>query len=299
MVIQQLSSERDESVKQKKKKEKELCRLQALLVEAQQREQELRRQKEEQDHLEDRIRSFYQSEWEKLQQVIQQEATRWRTETEEKVELLRRQEDDRLQELRRIHQVELEQLQKNLKDSEASFSEQVSRLSAENQNLIQKLQNEEQKSLEPPPGRFLEQELDSLRVVLEMRNQQLQQKQQQLQELQPLAEANVRLQESVTRLRQENEDFRARLDKHAALTKRLSGQQEVLRRSLLSENQQNKRLSLENEELQWRLQHPELLPPPRGHAPIGHAPIGHAPIGHAPIGHAPIGHAPPQPLAPR
>lgn len=95
---------------------------------------------------------------------------------------------------------------------------------------------------------YLEQELDSLKVVLELKNNQLHQKEKKLMEMDKLVrlrhmfcqlqitstyhhpdqtvrmfvlqvETNVKLEECLKKVQQENEDYRARMDKHAALSK--------------------------------------------------------------------------------
>ena len=92
---------------------------------------------------------------------------------------------------------------------------------------------------------YLEQELESLKVVLEIKNNQLHQKEKKLMEMDKLVgiafstfltvfleslsvnlcdrslqvETNVKLEECLTKVQQENEDYRARMDKHAALSK--------------------------------------------------------------------------------
>lgn len=99
-------------------------------------------------------------------------------------------------------------------------------------------------------------------------------------------EANIKLEECLKRVQQENEDYKARMDKYAALSKyvcvnyvfffrvcsllqlsvapcrQLSSEQAVLQQSLQKESKVNKRLSMENEELLWKLQNCDLLPSP-------------------------------------
>lgn len=97
-------------------------------------------------------------------------------------------------------------------------------------------------------------------------------------------EANIKLEECLKRVQQENEDYKARMDKYAARSKyvcvcvcfpvcsllqlsvapcrQLSSEQAVLQQSLQKESKVNKRLSMENEELLWKLQNCDLLPSP-------------------------------------
>ncbi|KAM6941680.1 microtubule-associated tumor suppressor 1 homolog A isoform 2-T2 [Lycodopsis pacificus] len=248
--------------------------------------------KEELVQLEDRLRSFYQTEWDKVHQTYQEEANKCRMLMEQQVEELRsRQEAERknqevshsqkmeslklqyetsIQELNRIQQTDLENLNKTLKDTETSLSENICELSAEKGALNEKLKAEEErrrqiltdKNLKDSHTVYLEQELDSLKVVLEIKNNQLHQKEKKLMEMDKLLETNVKLEECLTKVQQENEDYKARMDKHAALSKHLSSEQAKLQQTLQKESKVNKRLSMENEELQWKLHNGDLLASP-------------------------------------
>lgn len=114
---------------------------------------------------------------------------------------------------------------------------------------------------------YLEQELESLKVVLEIKNNQLHQKEKKLMEMDKLVETNVKLEECLTKVQQENEDYKARMDKHAALSKQLSSEQAKLQQTLQKESKVNKRLSMENEELLWKLHNGDLLASPRRISP--------------------------------
>nr|XP_046256629.1 microtubule-associated tumor suppressor candidate 2 homolog isoform X3 [Scatophagus argus] len=253
--------------------------------------------KEELVQLEDRLRSFYQTEWDKVHQMYQDEADKYRMLMEQQVEELRsRQEAERknqevshsqkmeslklqyetsIQELKRIQQTDLERLEKTLKETETSLSEKVSELSAEKDALNEKLKAEEErrkhilsdKNLKDSHTVYLEQELDSLKVVLEIKNNQLHQKEKKLMEMDRLVETNVKLEECLKKVQQENEDYKARMDKHAALSKQLSNEQAILQQTLQKESKVNKRLSMENEELLWKLHNGDLLASPRRLSP--------------------------------
>ncbi|XP_037546388.1 nascent polypeptide-associated complex subunit alpha, muscle-specific form [Nematolebias whitei] len=315
-VVQHLLTQREETLKQKKELKLELSTLRNQLVasslccERLQEEKEevrsnleeaLRRLEEQHEEdlvqLENRLRSFYQTEWDKVHQVYQEEADRCRLLMEQQVEELRSQQEaeknnqeelhsqrvevlkqeyqNSVQELRRIQQAELEEQQRSLKEAKTSLQEQLSELSAENQDLRETLRAEEErrrqiqsdKNLKDSHTVYLEQELDSLKVVLDMKNQQLHQKDKKLLEMDRLVETNVRLEECLKKVQQENEDYRARMDKHAALSKQLSSEQAVLQQTLQKESKVNKRLSMENEELLWKLHNGDLLASPRRPSP--------------------------------
>ncbi|XP_073332315.1 uncharacterized protein [Pagrus major] len=314
-VIQHLFTEREEALKQKKELSLELANLRDELVTSSQCCKELQKEKEEvrvsleealkrleEQHkeelvqLEDRLRSFYQTEWDKVHQTYQEEADKCRMLMEQQVEELRsRQEVERknqelshcqkmeslklqyetsIEELKRIQQTDLENLEKTMKETETSLSEKISELSAEKEALNEKLEAEEErmriltdKNLKDSHTVYLEQELESLKVVLEIKNNQLHQKEKKLMEMDKLVETNVKLEECLTKVQQENEDYKARMDKHAALSKQLSSEQVKLQQTLQKESKVNKRLSMENEELLWKLHNGDLLASPRRLSP--------------------------------
>ncbi|XP_038144103.1 microtubule-associated tumor suppressor 1 homolog [Cyprinodon tularosa] len=315
-VIQHLFSEREETLKQKKELSSELSKLREELVSSSQCCQSLQAEKEEvrtnleaalkrleEQHeeelvqLENRLKCFYQAEWDKVHQLYQQEADKCRLLMEQQVEELRsqqeaerkRQEESHsqkmeaikqeyetsIQEMKRIQQTELEDLQKTLKETQTSLTEKVSALSAENEDLSEKLRAEEErrqrilsdKNVKDSHTLYLEQELESLKVVLEIKTNQLHQKEKKLMEMDKLVETNVRLEEVLKKVQQENEDYKARMDKHAALSKQLSTEQAILQQTLQKESKVNKRLSMENEELLWKLHNSDLLGSPRRLSP--------------------------------
>ncbi|XP_019735228.1 microtubule-associated tumor suppressor 1 homolog A isoform X3 [Hippocampus comes] len=313
-VIQHLFNEREEAFNLKTDLSLELAKLKDELVASSQCCDRLHKEKEEarinleealkkvdEQHkeelvqLEDRLRSFYQTEWDKVHQTYQEEADKCRMFMEQQVEEMRtRQEAERknqevshrqmieslkeqhessLQELKRTQEMDLENLDKTLKETETTFSDKICELSAENAALNEKLKAEEErrmladKNLKDSHTLYLEQELESLKVVLEIKNNQLHQKEKKLMEMDKLVETNVKLEECLTKVQQENEDYKARMDKHAALSKQLSSEQAKLQQTLQNESKVNKRLSMENEELLWKLHNGDLLGSPRRVSP--------------------------------
>ncbi|KAF6739406.1 Microtubule-associated tumor suppressor 1-like protein A [Oryzias melastigma] len=264
-------------------------------------EESLRRQQEqhqeELQQLEDRLRTVYQEEWDKCLQEYQEEADRFRASTEQQVEQLRsrheaelrsqeechsqRAESERQQHaasvegMRSVHQGELQELQSALKETQTSMEDRISALTAETEELNQKLRVEEErrrqilsdKNLKDSHTVYLERELESLKVVLDLKNNQLHQKEKKLMEMEKMVEVNVKLEETLKKVQQENEDYKARMDKHAALSRQLSTEQALLQQTLQKESKVNKRLSMENEELLWKLHNGDLLASPRRLSP--------------------------------
>ncbi|XP_061833197.2 uncharacterized protein [Nerophis lumbriciformis] len=255
------------------------------------------RHKEELVQLEDRLRSFYQTEWDKVHKTYQEEADKYRMLMEQQVEELRtrheaerknqetshsqtieslkQQHETSVQEFKDIEKTNLENLEKTLKETETTLSDKIYVLSAEKEALNEKLKTEEDrrrriltdKNLRDSHTVYLEQELESLKVVLELKNSQLHQKEKKLMEMHKLVETNVKMEECLRKVQQENEDYKARMDKHAALSKQLSSEQAKLQQTLQKESKVNKRLSMENEELLWKLHNGDLLASPRRLSP--------------------------------
>ncbi|KAM3867040.1 microtubule-associated tumor suppressor 1 homolog A [Diretmus argenteus] len=232
--------------------------------------------------LEERLQSFYQAEWDKVLLTYQEEADKCKALMEQQMgelkanheamkleteashsaqlQYVEQQCEDSLEELKKVHSQELQSLDKTLKEAEAALLEQIQERTVENNVLIEKLKAEEnrrkelaEKNQKDSHTLYLEQELESLKVVLDIKNKQLHQQEKKLMQMDKMAEKNVKLDESFQRVQQENEDLKARMDRHAALSRQLSTEQAVLHESLQKESKVNKRLSMENEELLWKL----------------------------------------------
>ncbi|XP_034453135.1 microtubule-associated tumor suppressor 1 homolog A isoform X1 [Hippoglossus hippoglossus] len=240
--------------------------------------------------LEQKLQAFYQAEWDKVHITYQEEADKCKTLMQqqmgelkanheamklevqsshaEQLQCVKQQYEISLEEHRNVHIQELQSLDKSLKDAESSLSRQIQELTMEKNGLIEKLTAEEKKrralaerSLKDSHTLYLEQELESLKVVLDIKNKQLHQQEKKLMEIDKLMEKNVKLDENLKKVQQENEDFRARMERHAALSRQLSTEQTMLQETLQKESKVNKRLSMENEELMWKLHNGDLSSP--------------------------------------
>ncbi|XP_068439366.1 microtubule-associated tumor suppressor 1 homolog A isoform X2 [Clinocottus analis] len=231
--------------------------------------------------LEQRLQVFYQAEWDKVHLTYQEETDKCKTLMQQqmaelkanheamKLELesshaeqllsVKQQYDASLEEVSKVHTQELQSLEKTLKEEGAALSEQIQALTVENNALIEKLtavENRRKQLAEKNQDShtlYLEQELESLKVVLDIKNKQLHQQEKKLMEIDALTEKKVKLDESHTKVQQENEDLKARMERHYALSRQLSTEQAALQESLQKESKVNKRLSMENEELMWKL----------------------------------------------
>ncbi|MGH0132232.1 UNVERIFIED_CONTAM: hypothetical protein FKN15_077753 [Acipenser sinensis] len=201
--------------------------------------------------LEERLKDFYLAEWEKVHEAYQEQAEKLKTQLQqqvnnlnshheafrkeletshsEKIAMLKQQYEASLEELKKSQELEKDSLNESFKETEAALSEKIGELTSLNNSLNEKLKAEEDR-----------------RKALREKNQ---------------VEKTIKLDECLKKVQQENEDFRARMDRHAALSRQLSTEQTVLQESLEKESKVNKRLSMENEELLWKLHNGDLCSP--------------------------------------
>uniref|UniRef100_A0A8C5P7P6 Microtubule-associated tumor suppressor 1 n=1 Tax=Leptobrachium leishanense TaxID=445787 RepID=A0A8C5P7P6_9ANUR len=236
--------------------------------------------------LEERLKAFYSGECEKLQNILIVEAEKYKNELQEKVDTLNVTHESYRLEAETSHLEATEKLKQEYelsftkvqdvnenekKKIEASFKESLTELetkmdgmNTENESLKEKIKTmEEQKesSPKPPQPSFLEQELESLKAVVEMKNEKLHQQEKKLMQVEKLVETNNILVEKLNKSQQENEDLKARMANHIAVSRQLSTDQEFLQKSLEKESKANKRLSMENEELLWKLHNGDICSP--------------------------------------
>ncbi|XP_069341022.1 microtubule-associated tumor suppressor 1 isoform X4 [Eulemur rufifrons] len=241
---------------------------------------------------ENRLKEFYTREYEKLRDTYIEEAEKYKTQLQEqfdnlnaahetskleieashseKIELLKAAYEASLSEIKKSHEIEKKSLEDLLSEKQESLEKQINDLKSENDALNEKLKSEEQKrisrekaNLKNPQIMYLEQELESLKAVLEIKNEKLHQQDIKLMKMEKLVDNNTALVDKLKRFQQENEELKARMDKHMAISRQLSTEQAVLQESLEKESKVNKRLSMENEELLWKLHNGDLCSPKR------------------------------------
>ncbi|XP_071412489.1 microtubule-associated tumor suppressor 1 isoform X2 [Pithys albifrons albifrons] len=240
--------------------------------------------------LEERLKQFYTAECEKLQSICIEEAEKYKAQLQEqvdnlntthesfklelenrhseKVEELKKEYESSFSELKSTHESERKSLEDSFKEKQELLEKKIEELKSENDSLSEKLKLEEQKqiakekaNLKNPQIMYLEQELESLKAVLEIKNEKLHQQDIKLMKMEKLVENNTILMDKLKKVQQENEELKARMDKHMELSRQLSTEQAVLQESLEKESKVNKRLSMENEELLWKLQNGDLCSP--------------------------------------
>ncbi|NWZ13648.1 MTUS1 protein, partial [Agelaius phoeniceus] len=241
--------------------------------------------------VEEKLKQFYTAECEKLRSICIEEAEKYKAQLQEQVDNLNTTHESFKLELENRHSEKVEELKKEYESSfsgkyfstheserkslEDSFKEKqellekkIDELKSENNSLSEKLKLEEQKqiakekaNLKNPQIMYLEQELESLKAVLEIKNEKLHQQDIKLMKMEKLVENNTILMDKLKKVQQENEELKARMDKHMELSRQLSTEQAVLQESLEKESKVNKRLSMENEELLWKLHNGDLCSP--------------------------------------
>ncbi|XP_050752710.1 microtubule-associated tumor suppressor 1 isoform X3 [Gymnogyps californianus] len=240
--------------------------------------------------LEERLKQFYTAECEKLQSICIEEAEKYKAQLQEqvdnlnithenfklelenshseKVEELKKEYESSFSELKSAHESERKSLEDSFKEKQELLEKKIDELKCENDSLSEKLKLEEQKQIakekanvKNPQIMYLEQELESLKAVLEIKNEKLHQQDIKLMKMEKLLENNTILMDKLKKVQQENEELKARMDKHMELSRQLSTEQAVLQESLEKESKVNKRLSMENEELLWKLHNGDLCSP--------------------------------------
>ncbi|XP_019408143.1 PREDICTED: microtubule-associated tumor suppressor 1 isoform X1 [Crocodylus porosus] len=240
--------------------------------------------------LEERLKEFYTAECEKLQSICIEEAEKYKeqlqkqvdnlnithenfkieleTSHSEKIEELKKEYESSFSELKNVHELERKSLEASFREKQESLEKKIDELKQDNDSLNEKLKLEEQKriakekaNLKNPQIMYLEQELESLKAVLEIKNEKLHQQDIKLMKMERLGENNTTLMDKLKKIQQENEELKARMNKHVELSRQLSTEQAVLQESLEKESKVNKRLSMENEELLWKLHNGDLCSP--------------------------------------
>ncbi|XP_061419757.1 microtubule-associated tumor suppressor 1 homolog A-like isoform X2 [Lethenteron reissneri] len=106
----------------------------------------------------------------------------------------------------------------------------------------------------PASSPHMEDELNSLKAVVDIRTQQIHTLERRILTLQQEADAKRIVEEKLQVLQQQNEDMKARMDKSMEVTRQLSSEQTALQASLQREAKAKQRLSMEKEQLMWKLQ---------------------------------------------
>uniref|UniRef100_A0A3B4Z9B3 Microtubule associated scaffold protein 2 n=1 Tax=Stegastes partitus TaxID=144197 RepID=A0A3B4Z9B3_9TELE len=261
--------------------------------------QELQLQQEaELAAVEEGLRKCHSAEAEHLKAEHRSEMEELRTHQQELMEEMTVGHQAAIQELRDMHNITMATLkaheqQKMLLEEDfeklrLSLQDQVDTLTFQNQSLRDKAKRFEEalrRSTDEQidalaPYQHIEQDLKSLKEVVEMKNQQIHQQEKKITDLEKVAQKNVFLEEKVQVLQQQNEDLKARIDMNLVLSRQLSEENANLQESVEKESTEKKRLSRNNEELLWRLQTSPLMSPASSplHRSFSTSPVPSSPL---------------------
>ncbi|XP_039516071.1 microtubule-associated tumor suppressor candidate 2 isoform X2 [Pimephales promelas] len=171
--------------------------------------------------------------------------------------------------LRMAHEQQKRSMEEEFEKLRLSLQDQVDTLTFQNRALRDRAKRFEEalrRSTDEQivdalaPYQHIEEDLKSLKEVLEMKNQQIHQQELKISELEKMAQKNVLLEERIQVLQQQNEDLKDRIDRNVATSRQLSEENANLQVYVEKESNEKKRLSRTNEELMWRLQTGELSP---------------------------------------
>uniref|UniRef100_A0A8C8VP58 Microtubule associated scaffold protein 2 n=1 Tax=Pelusios castaneus TaxID=367368 RepID=A0A8C8VP58_9SAUR len=249
-------------------------------------------QQEELHALEERLQLQYNAEMDLLQEDHRLQLVRIKCQHQEQVEdistaheaavlelennhtvaiaVLQDEHENKVQELMSAHQLEKKELEESFEKLRLSLQDQVDTLTFQSHSLRDKAKRfeealkkntEEQLEVALAPYQHLEEDTNSLKQVLEMKNQLIHQQEKRIMELEKLAEKNIILEEKIQVLQQQNEDLRARIDQNTVVTRQLSEENANLQEYVEKETEEKKRLSRTNEELLWKLQTAEPMSP--------------------------------------
>ncbi|XP_063750546.1 microtubule-associated tumor suppressor candidate 2-like isoform X2 [Eleginops maclovinus] len=183
-----------------------------------------------------------------------------------------------MRDLRKAHEQQKTLLEEDFEKLRLALQDQVDTLTFQNESLKNKAKRFEEalrRSTDEQivdalaPYQHIEQDLKSLKEVVEMKNQQIHQQEKKISDLEKVAQKNVFLEEKVQVLQQQNEDLKARIDNNLSLSRQLSEENANLHDSVEKESTEKKRLSRNNEELLWRLQTSPLMSP--ASSPLHHS----------------------------
>ncbi|KAM7032385.1 microtubule-associated tumor suppressor candidate 2 [Passerculus sandwichensis] len=255
--------------------------------------QQLRRQQQqEMQALEQRLQQEYQAKKESLQEQHRLQLEQAKLQHQDQVEdltavheaamsqlennhivaitVLQDENDCKIQELNTAHKLEKAQLEETFEKLRLSLQDQIDTLTFQNQSLKAKADRfeealkkntEEQLKIVRAPYLHLEKDLKSLKHVLEMKNLQIHQQEKMIMELEKQVEKNLKLEEKITMLQQQNEELRARIEQNTVITRQLSEENANLQEYVEKEVEEKKKLSRTNEELLWKLQEGDAVSP--------------------------------------
>ncbi|OXB81410.1 UNVERIFIED_CONTAM: hypothetical protein H355_001627 [Colinus virginianus] len=142
--------------------------------------------------------------------------------------VLQDEHEHKIQELIAAHELEKTQLKESFEKMRLCLQDQIDTLTFQNQSLKDKANlfeeafnknNEEQIKLAKAPYLHLEEDLRSLKHVLELKNHQIHEQDRRIMDLEKQVEKKLILEEKITVLQQQNEELRARIEQNTVKTR--------------------------------------------------------------------------------
>lgn len=173
---------------------------------------------------------------------------------------------EKIIDLNKSHETQVEELTKQFEETKMCLLEKVMQLKAECDSLQRQEKScnatyhqESEVKIQNAllPYRYLEQEVESLRVVLDLRNQELAEVRQSNREMEKRLEEIPVARETINKLQQKIENLEAIINIKVDYERELAEKHSVLLRKYDCETKAKKRLSMDNEELVWRLSQSE------------------------------------------
>ncbi|OCT96061.1 hypothetical protein XELAEV_18013743mg [Xenopus laevis] len=238
-------------------------------LELQYNEEAKRLQKEQNVQLE-RVRSQHLEQIEDMAATHEGSLSQIKQNYTAAIQAIRDEHENRIHEVKQNHELEKKTLEDNFEKLQLSLQDQVDTLTFQNNTLRDRAKRfeealmrntNEQFEIALAPYRHLDEDLNSVKQVLEIKNQLIHQQERRIMELEKLAEINVLLEEKVQVLQQQNEDMKARIAQNVVVTRQLSVENANLHESVEKESKEKKRLSCTNEELVWKLQSTQSMSP--------------------------------------
>ncbi|XP_054259128.1 uncharacterized protein LOC128983897 isoform X1 [Macrosteles quadrilineatus] len=185
-----------------------------------------------------------------------------------KVENLQQQHALELEHLKKEHALEVEKLQteaaQRLTETEKQLTERITAVTSDyehiklqSKSLLESMHSDKDAKLQATAGRcrMLEDEVASLRAVLELRSTELQDLRRSSEVAHRDAAQLPHAQQRITALQARVEDLEVQLERKTAVEQSLAAEKAAMEQKVQQEDNKNKRLSQYNEELMWKLKH--------------------------------------------
>ncbi|XP_033744312.1 uncharacterized protein LOC117330198 [Pecten maximus] len=227
----------------------------------------------EQDKAVRKTEDFYSDEITRLKAYQEKQIREVKSDSKSSISNLQRQQQEDIRVLQHKHEQQMEELHKQHRDKledithrfesmKMNLSDKVESLRYECDDLRVRARMSEEALMRDSdykvqmalaPFRNMPEEIRSLKLVVEMRNEEIQKLRQRNIQLEKQVEELANTKEKVNSLQQKLENSEAILSMKTDHEKQLHGKCQILMRKYDKENKANKRLSMDYEELVWKM----------------------------------------------